>query len=80
MHTKSEEYITREKMERPAEGSEEGGRYADASHDNHDNSLIVIGDICEDPKLFWRYIASQKAYTQGIPSLVTKNEGTAYIH
>ena len=48
----------------------------DASHDNHVNSLI--GDIREDCKPFWRYIASKKTDTQGIPPLVTKDSGTAY--
>ena len=46
----------------------------DASHDNHVNNLI--GDIREDSKPFWRYVASQKSDTQGIPPLVVKDQGT----
>ena len=48
----------------------------EASHNNHINNLI--GDIREDSKPFWRYLASQKADTQGIPPLVTKDKCTAH--
>ena len=47
----------------------------DKAHGSYVNDLI--GDIKQDSKPFWKYINSQKADKQGIPTLVTKDNKSA---